>query len=128
MVAPVLETSHVFCCPNRVRGALNWSSGPRGLLAFGTSCSVVLYDPQVREVAGLLTPCAFGTESAGFTRGRPYAAQERGDWMSVGFGKGVCVGEDSRGGRAKLAPRLGSPCPTRDLLASLRNSNDDNLL
>uniref|UniRef100_A0A2I3TAG2 Elongator acetyltransferase complex subunit 2 n=1 Tax=Pan troglodytes TaxID=9598 RepID=A0A2I3TAG2_PANTR len=45
MVAPVLETSHVFCCPNRVRGVLNWSSGPRGLLAFGTSCSVVLYDP-----------------------------------------------------------------------------------
>ena len=46
MVAPVLETSHVFCCPNRVRGALSWSSGPRGLLAFGMSCSVVLYDPQ----------------------------------------------------------------------------------
>uniref|UniRef100_A0A8C0I4J0 Elongator complex protein 2 n=1 Tax=Balaenoptera musculus TaxID=9771 RepID=A0A8C0I4J0_BALMU len=46
MVAPVLETSHVFCCPNRVRGALSWSSGPGGLLAFGTSCSVVLYDPQ----------------------------------------------------------------------------------
>ncbi|XP_075389373.1 elongator complex protein 2 isoform X2 [Tenrec ecaudatus] len=50
MVAPVLETSHVFCCPNRVRGALNWSPGPRGLLAFGTSCSVVLYDPQKRTV------------------------------------------------------------------------------
>nr|KAF6422280.1 elongator acetyltransferase complex subunit 2 [Rousettus aegyptiacus] len=50
MVAPVLETSHVFCCPNRVRGALSWSSGPRGLLAFGTSCSVVLYDPQKRVV------------------------------------------------------------------------------
>uniref|UniRef100_A0A8C6ARH6 Elongator complex protein 2 n=1 Tax=Monodon monoceros TaxID=40151 RepID=A0A8C6ARH6_MONMO len=46
MVAPVLETSHVFCCPNRVRGALSWTSGPGGLLAFGTSCSVVLYDPQ----------------------------------------------------------------------------------
>uniref|UniRef100_A0A8C6BAU1 Uncharacterized protein n=1 Tax=Monodon monoceros TaxID=40151 RepID=A0A8C6BAU1_MONMO len=45
-VAPVLETSHVFCCPNRVRGALSWSSGPGGLLAFGMSCSVVLYDPQ----------------------------------------------------------------------------------
>uniref|UniRef100_A0A8C0CZU8 Uncharacterized protein n=1 Tax=Balaenoptera musculus TaxID=9771 RepID=A0A8C0CZU8_BALMU len=41
MVAPVLETSHVFCCPNRVRGALSWSSGPGGLLAFGMSCSVV---------------------------------------------------------------------------------------
>ncbi|XP_063453318.1 elongator complex protein 2 isoform X2 [Pan paniscus] len=50
MVAPVLETSHVFCCPNRVRGVLNWSSGPRGLLAFGTSCSVVLYDPLKRVV------------------------------------------------------------------------------
>ncbi|KAF4024963.1 hypothetical protein G4228_016857 [Cervus hanglu yarkandensis] len=47
MVAPVLETSHVFCCPNRVRGALSWSPGPGGLLAFGTSCSVVLYDPQL---------------------------------------------------------------------------------
>nr|XP_055089827.1 elongator complex protein 2 isoform X5 [Symphalangus syndactylus] len=50
MVAPVLEISHVFCCPNRVRGVLNWSSGPRGLLAFGTSCSVVLYDPLKRVV------------------------------------------------------------------------------
>uniref|UniRef100_A0A2K6GAL6 Elongator complex protein 2 n=1 Tax=Propithecus coquereli TaxID=379532 RepID=A0A2K6GAL6_PROCO len=50
MVAPVLETSHVFCCPNRVRGVLSWSSGPRGLLAFGTSCSVVLYDPLKRVV------------------------------------------------------------------------------
>ncbi|XP_074239673.1 elongator complex protein 2 isoform X3 [Saimiri boliviensis] len=50
MVAPVLETSHVFCCPNRGRGVLNWSSGPRGLLAFGTSCSVVLYDPLKRVV------------------------------------------------------------------------------
>lgn len=50
MVAPVLETSHVFCCPNRVRGALSWSPGPGGLLAFGTSCSVVLYDPQKRVV------------------------------------------------------------------------------
>uniref|UniRef100_A0A8C9HN25 Elongator complex protein 2 n=1 Tax=Piliocolobus tephrosceles TaxID=591936 RepID=A0A8C9HN25_9PRIM len=50
MVAPVLETSHVLCCPNRVRGVLNWNSGPRGLLAFGTSCSVVLYDPLKRVV------------------------------------------------------------------------------
>ncbi|XP_008053701.1 elongator complex protein 2 isoform X3 [Carlito syrichta] len=50
MVAPALETSHVFCCPNRVRGALSWSSGPGGLLAFGTSCSVVLYDPLKRVV------------------------------------------------------------------------------
>uniref|UniRef100_A0AAA9S2X4 Elongator complex protein 2 n=2 Tax=Bos TaxID=9903 RepID=A0AAA9S2X4_BOVIN len=50
MVAPMLETSHVFCCPNRVRGALSWSPGPGGLLAFGTSCSVVLYDPQKRVV------------------------------------------------------------------------------
>uniref|UniRef100_A0A673TP76 Elongator complex protein 2 n=1 Tax=Suricata suricatta TaxID=37032 RepID=A0A673TP76_SURSU len=50
MVAPVLEVTHVFCCPNRVRGALSWSSGPGGLLAFGTSCSVVLYDPQERVV------------------------------------------------------------------------------
>uniref|UniRef100_A0A8C8YSF8 Elongator complex protein 2 n=1 Tax=Prolemur simus TaxID=1328070 RepID=A0A8C8YSF8_PROSS len=50
MVAPVLETSHVFCCPNRVRGVLSWSSGPGGLLAFGTSCSVVLYDPLKRVV------------------------------------------------------------------------------
>ncbi|KAM5218026.1 elongator complex protein 2 isoform 3-T4 [Hipposideros larvatus] len=50
MVAAVLETSHVFCCPNRVRGALSWSSGPGGLLAFGTSCSVVLYDPRKRVV------------------------------------------------------------------------------
>uniref|UniRef100_A0A9L0SMU3 Elongator complex protein 2 n=1 Tax=Equus caballus TaxID=9796 RepID=A0A9L0SMU3_HORSE len=50
MVATVLEASHVFCCPNRVRGALSWSPGPGGLLAFGTSCSVVLYDPQKRVV------------------------------------------------------------------------------
>nr|XP_020030367.1 elongator complex protein 2 isoform X3 [Castor canadensis] len=50
MVAPVLEVSHVFCCPNRVRGALSWSPGHGGLLAFGTSCSVVLYDPQKRVV------------------------------------------------------------------------------
>ncbi|XP_054439516.1 elongator complex protein 2 isoform X3 [Pteronotus mesoamericanus] len=50
MVASVLETSHVFCCPNRVRGALSWSSGPGGLLAFGTSCSVVLYDSWKRVV------------------------------------------------------------------------------
>ncbi|KAF6087943.1 elongator acetyltransferase complex subunit 2 [Phyllostomus discolor] len=50
MVASVLETSHVFCCPNRVRGALSWSSGPGGLLAFGTSCSVVLYDPWKKVV------------------------------------------------------------------------------
>ncbi|XP_003995190.2 elongator complex protein 2 isoform X2 [Felis catus] len=50
MVAPVLEVTHVFCCPNRVRGALSWNSGPGGLLAFGTSCSVVLYDPQERVV------------------------------------------------------------------------------
>ncbi|KAF7475795.1 elongator complex protein 2 isoform X2 [Marmota monax] len=50
MVAPVLEASHVFCCPNRVRGALSWSPGPGGLLAFGTSCSVVLYEPQKRVV------------------------------------------------------------------------------
>ena len=65
MVAPVLETSHVFCCPNRVRGALSWSSGPGGLLVFGTSCSVVLYDPQVREVAIRPTPCASGAKYAG---------------------------------------------------------------
>uniref|UniRef100_A0A8C5KKA9 Elongator complex protein 2 n=1 Tax=Jaculus jaculus TaxID=51337 RepID=A0A8C5KKA9_JACJA len=50
MVASVLEVSHVFCCPNRVRGAISWSRGPGGLLAFGTSCSVVLYDPQKRVV------------------------------------------------------------------------------
>ncbi|XP_014636836.1 PREDICTED: elongator complex protein 2 isoform X2 [Ceratotherium simum simum] len=50
MGASVLEVSHVFCCPNRVRGALSWSSGPGGLLAFGTSCSVVLYDPWKRVV------------------------------------------------------------------------------
>uniref|UniRef100_A0A8C5VSK7 Elongator complex protein 2 n=1 Tax=Microcebus murinus TaxID=30608 RepID=A0A8C5VSK7_MICMU len=50
MVVPVLETSHVFCCPNRVRGVLSWSPGPGGLLAFGTSCSVVLYDPLKRVV------------------------------------------------------------------------------
>nr|KAF6471231.1 elongator acetyltransferase complex subunit 2 [Molossus molossus] len=50
MVASVLQTSHVFCCPNRVRGALSWSPGPGGLLAFGTSCSVVLYDPGKRVV------------------------------------------------------------------------------
>ncbi|XP_036177217.1 elongator complex protein 2 isoform X4 [Myotis myotis] len=50
MVASALEASHVFCCPNRVRGALSWNSGPGGLLAFGTSCSVVLYDPRKRVV------------------------------------------------------------------------------
>ncbi|KAF3829857.1 hypothetical protein GH733_001808 [Mirounga leonina] len=53
MVAPVLEITHVFCCPNRVRGALSWSSGPGGLLAFGTSCSVVLYDPQLLKAVHL---------------------------------------------------------------------------
>nr|BAE39766.1 unnamed protein product [Mus musculus] len=50
MVSSVLEVSHVFCCPNRVRGALSWNTGPGGLLAFGTSCSVVLYDPQKKVV------------------------------------------------------------------------------
>ncbi|KFO27399.1 elongator complex protein 2 [Fukomys damarensis] len=50
MVVPVLEAAHVFCCPNRVRGAVSWSPGPGGLLAFGTSCSVVLYDPQKKVV------------------------------------------------------------------------------
>lgn len=40
----------MFCCPNRVRGALSWNSGHGGLLAFGTSCSVVLYDPQKKVV------------------------------------------------------------------------------
>nr|XP_044991190.1 elongator complex protein 2 isoform X2 [Jaculus jaculus] len=53
MVASVLEVSHVFCCPNRVRGAISWSRGPGGLLAFGTSCSVVLYDPQVLKAVRL---------------------------------------------------------------------------
>lgn len=46
MVAHGLQVAHVFCCPNRVRGALSWNCGSGGLLAFGTSCSVVLYDPQ----------------------------------------------------------------------------------
>nr|XP_003474051.1 elongator complex protein 2 [Cavia porcellus] len=50
MVVPMLEATHVFCCPNRVRGVVSWSPGPGGLLAFGTSCSVVLYDPQERVV------------------------------------------------------------------------------
>lgn len=50
MVSSVLEVSYVFCCPNRARGALSWNSGPGGLLAFGTSCSVVLYDPQKKVV------------------------------------------------------------------------------
>lgn len=50
MVSSVLEVSHVFCCPNRVRGALSWNTGHGGLLAFGTSCSVVLYDPQKKVV------------------------------------------------------------------------------
>ncbi|XP_021092342.1 elongator complex protein 2 isoform X2 [Heterocephalus glaber] len=54
MVVPVLEAAHVFCCPNRVRGAVSWSPGPGGLLAFGTSCSVVLYDPQQRVVVSNL--------------------------------------------------------------------------
>ncbi|KAL1773587.1 elongator complex protein 2 [Sigmodon hispidus] len=50
MVASVLEVSHVFCCPNRVRGGLSWNPGRGGLLAFGSSCSVVLYDPQKKVV------------------------------------------------------------------------------
>ncbi|XP_007639735.1 elongator complex protein 2 [Cricetulus griseus] len=50
MVGPVLEVSHVFCCPNQVRGALSWNTQDVGLLAFGTSCSVVLYDPQQKVV------------------------------------------------------------------------------
>ncbi|KAH0500295.1 Elongator complex protein 2 [Microtus ochrogaster] len=47
MVPPLLEVAHAFCCPNGVRGTLSWNCGHGGLLAFGTSCSVVLYDPQV---------------------------------------------------------------------------------
>lgn len=54
MVSSVLEVSHVFCCPNRVRGGLSWNTGPGGLLAFGTSCSVVLYDPQKKVVVNNL--------------------------------------------------------------------------
>uniref|UniRef100_A0A8C8W273 Elongator complex protein 2 n=1 Tax=Peromyscus maniculatus bairdii TaxID=230844 RepID=A0A8C8W273_PERMB len=50
MVVPVLQVSHVFCCPNQVRGALSWNSGLGGQLAFGTSCSVVLYDPKKKVV------------------------------------------------------------------------------
>lgn len=50
MVSSALEVSSVFCCPNPARGALSWNSGPGGLLAFGTSCSVVLYDPQKKVV------------------------------------------------------------------------------
>ncbi|KAK7829606.1 hypothetical protein U0070_013292 [Myodes glareolus] len=50
MVPPLLEVSHVFCCPNGVRGTLSWNCGHGGLLAFGTSCSVVLYDPQRKVV------------------------------------------------------------------------------
>uniref|UniRef100_A0A8C6GJ18 Uncharacterized protein n=1 Tax=Mus spicilegus TaxID=10103 RepID=A0A8C6GJ18_MUSSI len=50
MVSSVLEVSHEFCCPNQVQGALSWNTWPGGLLAFGTSCSVVLYDPLKKEV------------------------------------------------------------------------------
>ncbi|XP_036061180.1 elongator complex protein 2 [Onychomys torridus] len=50
MVVPVLQVAHVFCCPNQARGALSWNSGHGGQLAFGTSCSVVLYDPKKKVV------------------------------------------------------------------------------
>ncbi|XP_038185627.1 elongator complex protein 2 [Arvicola amphibius] len=54
MVPPLLDVAHVFCCPNGVRGTLSWNCGHGGLLAFGTSCSVVLYDPQRRVVVNNL--------------------------------------------------------------------------
>ncbi|XP_044513787.1 elongator complex protein 2 isoform X6 [Gracilinanus agilis] len=46
MAAPVMETCHVFCSANRARGAVRWGPWPRGLLAFGSCRSVVLYEPQ----------------------------------------------------------------------------------
>lgn len=130
----MLETSHVFCCPNRVRGALSWSPGPGGLLAFGTSCSVVLYDPQVREVAGprlLLAPHLLLMLWDGLCRGcsRAWRSVVRPDPL-----RGGCLGGGSGSGvrHSPLASllrcvSLGSPCPTGGLLAANRNSNDDNL-
>ena len=119
MVAPMRETSHVFCCPNRVRGALSWSPGPGGLLAFGTSCSVVLYDPQVREVARpclLLAPHLLLMLGGGLCRGCSGAWRSgvRSDPL-----RGGCLGGGSGSG-AQHSPlasllrclSLGSPCPT----------------
>lgn len=126
----MLETSHVFCCPNRVRGALSWSPGPGGLLAFGTSCSVVLYDPGVR---GGRTPdpeCWWGWMCCAL---RLWTLRQ-----SEGAGGGPVrigrrLGEDSPvdapgslppGFARSVSPGL--PCPTADLLALRRYPNDGN--
>lgn len=45
MAAPIIETCHVACCPNRTPNVVSWSRG--GTIAFGTCNSVALYDPQV---------------------------------------------------------------------------------
>lgn len=81
MVGPVLEVSHVFCCPNQVRGALSWNTGYGGLLAFGTSCSVVLYDPQVRGIRRALR-----AQLAGRVRGPLYSK----DLGGLPEGPGFC--------------------------------------
>ncbi|XP_041932594.1 elongator complex protein 2 isoform X1 [Alosa sapidissima] len=52
MAAPVIETCHVACCANRTPKVVSWSK--RGLIAFGTCHSVVLYDPQERTTFAIL--------------------------------------------------------------------------
>ncbi|XP_028908873.1 elongator complex protein 2 isoform X1 [Ornithorhynchus anatinus] len=54
MAAPLLATSHVFCSPNRTRGAVCWGAGCGSLLALATCRSVVLYEPQIGVVVGTL--------------------------------------------------------------------------
>ncbi|XP_013813198.1 elongator complex protein 2 isoform X4 [Apteryx mantelli] len=51
MAAPV-EVCHVACCANRVGGGVvSW--GQRGVLAFGSCCDVILYEPAARRVVAV---------------------------------------------------------------------------
>ncbi|KAL7984603.1 hypothetical protein Chor_003173 [Crotalus horridus] len=52
-MAASLEVCHVACSANRAGpGVISWGRGI--LLAFGSCCSVILYDPQKRKVVGTL--------------------------------------------------------------------------
>ena len=94
-------------------------------MAFGTSCSVVLYDPQVREVAGpglLLAPRLLRVLGGGLCRrcSGAWRSGVRPDPL-----RGGCLGGGSGSG-ARHSPlasvlrwvSLGSPCPTGGLLAT----------
>ncbi|XP_039592800.1 elongator complex protein 2 isoform X1 [Polypterus senegalus] len=52
MAASAVETCHVACCANRTPHVLSW--GRNGIIAFGTSGSVALYDPQNYRVIATL--------------------------------------------------------------------------